>query len=60
MGVTGATPSSPLPFIGKVYTPPITLPAPLAFFPLTEGQGDEVTSYPYPEYVGGMNASTLR
>jgi hypothetical protein len=52
--------ASNLPFLGKVYTPPINVPAPLAFFPLTEGQGDEVSSYPYPEYAGGPNGTSLR
>lgn len=55
-----ASPSSNLPYLGKVYTPPINVPAPLAFFPLTEGTGNDVSSYPYPEYAGGPNGTSLR
>jgi hypothetical protein len=45
--------------LGKVFPPTNTdnIPEPLAFFPLTEGTGDHINSYPDTSYLGTLNGS---
>ncbi|KAK9917704.1 hypothetical protein WJX75_007350 [Coccomyxa subellipsoidea] len=44
---------------GKLFPPSLTknIPQPAAFFPLTEGSGDHVASFPNPTYLGTLNGS---
>ncbi|BDA48704.1 hypothetical protein COCOBI_12-3860 [Coccomyxa sp. Obi] len=44
---------------GKLFPPSQTknIPQPAAFFPLTEGSGDHVSSFPNPTYLGTLNGS---
>ncbi len=44
---------------GKLFPPSLTknIPQPAAFFPLTEGSGDHVSSFPNPTYLGTLNGS---
>ena len=47
---------------GRVFSPNEAqgLPQPVAFFPLTEGAGASVTSWPTPDYTGALNRTGMQ
>jgi len=49
-------------FRGRVFAPTSAqgLPQPVAFFPLTEGAGSNVTSWPTPDYTGSFNRTGMQ
>ena len=54
--------NSSLSFRGRVFSPYSAqgLPQPVAFFPLTEGAGSNVTSWPTPDYTGSLERTGMR
>ena len=54
--------NSSLSFRGRVFSPYSAqgMPQPVAFFPLTEGAGSNVTSWPTPDYTGSLERTGMR
>ncbi|KAK9839475.1 hypothetical protein WJX81_004373 [Elliptochloris bilobata] len=57
-----AAPGYSMTFRGRVFSPNGAqgLPQPVAFFPLTEGAGSNVTSWPTPDFMGSLNRTSMR